>query len=450
MIAALERKTPVLLIGWSHKYKEVLDMFGQGAWAADYTALSLPLLTEKFEEAYSHRDEIRQSIEKHLPAVLESSRGSIRNFAEVVERLDLPRRRKVKLLDLNNPERYTGPYHSCRIGYAADETIRADAASGGMVTTLLCGLLRRGEIDGAWVTRSFVKDGALSYDTFIAATEDEIKSCSSSIYMDIPMLKHVRILSEFPGRVAAVMLPCQTRALNRYLADKPELHEKVALKISLYCSGNPDGRATLTPLKKRGISLSDARRVIFRRGHYRGQTIIQKTDGSEQATSYTKGLCAYKNAYLFAKSSCMLCQDHFGREADLSFGDIWLKAMKKNPIKHTSCLVHNETGAKLYHTAVENGDIVDFHFPHKNLLRSQKRALVFKYNCAGAKARYFEKQNKKLNLDTSAPCRWNHRLAYALARRNQDISLKKPELVEKIPMWFIYYYMVFIRVLLNF
>ncbi|MDE6727477.1 MAG: polysaccharide pyruvyl transferase family protein, partial [Oscillospiraceae bacterium] len=35
MIGALEKCVPVLLVGWSHKYKEVLDMFGLGEYAAD-------------------------------------------------------------------------------------------------------------------------------------------------------------------------------------------------------------------------------------------------------------------------------------------------------------------------------------------------------------------------------------------------------------------------------
>ncbi|WP_251352938.1 Coenzyme F420 hydrogenase/dehydrogenase, beta subunit C-terminal domain [Hominisplanchenecus murintestinalis] len=65
-------------------------------------------------------------------------------------------------------------------------------------------------------------------------------------------------------------------------------------------------------------------------------------DGSEKTFSYSKTICAYKNAYFFEKGSCMTCQDHFALAADISFGDIWLKEMKGNPIKHTSCVIRNE------------------------------------------------------------------------------------------------------------
>jgi len=441
MIAALERRRPVLLIGWSHKYKEILDIFGLGAFAVDYSNLSLSILSEKFEEALAQRDEIAKSIEAYWPEVLESSLDNIRYFSGIVEHLDLPKKRKIKTLNFNEPTLYLGKYNSCRMGYAADERLRATAASGGMVTALLCSLLRSGEIDGAWVTRSFVRDGKLDYDTFIATTEEEIKSCSGSIYTDIPQMKHVEVLSEFQGKVAVVMLPCHMRALNKYVEKNPGLSDKLALRICLYCSGVVNEKCIDLVLKKKKTRMADVNRIIFRRGHYRGETIIQKIDGSEQRFSYTKTICAYKNAYYFSSRKCLFCQDLFGKEADLSFGDVWLKSMKKNPIKHTSCLIHNQKGRIMYDIAVKKGDIVDYHFTGKKLLLSQKRGLAFKYNCAAA---------KEGNLDIHAPCRWNHRLAYRLARRNQRISTEKPEQLAKTPMRIIYLYMCFIRALLNF
>lgn len=448
MIAALEQEIPTLLVGWSHKYKEVLDMFHLGEWAVDYANLSLPLLTEKFQDALLHKDKIKRSIVANLPTVRESSQNNIRFFTEVAD--SLPKRAKGKLFDFKDLDRYTGFGLSCRIGYAADSEMRRNGASGGMVTALLCGLLREKEIDGAWVTRSLVKNGELTFETMIATTEEEIRRCSSSIYMNMPLQQHVGMLASFPGRIAVVMLPCQIRGLNAYLDNNPELREKVALRISLYCSGSHEKQCTLLALKKKGISLSDVKRLIFRRGHFRGKTVIQKNDGSEQEISYTKTICAYKNAFYFAKPSCMLCQDQFGKEADLSFGDIWLKAMKKNPIKHTSCLIHSEAGLHYYQSVVARGDIVDFHFDRKRLLLSQKRALVFKYNCAKAKVRHYQKQGKGLCLDSASPCRWNHRLAYRIARRNQETSKNHPERVTRLPLWYIYYKMCFIRFLLSF
>ena len=222
------------------------------------------------------------------------------------------------------------------------------------------------------------------------------------------------------------------------------------LKLGLYCSGSHNENATLVPLKKKKIPLDGAKRLYYRRGHWRGLSTVQYEDGSERTLSYPKTICAYKNAYFFSRESCMVCQDHYCNTADISFGDIWLKEMKKNPIKHTSCVIRNERAMKAFQSAVDDGAIIASRIDDSKMLRSQKRALVFKFNCAKAKQEMFEKMGKKLNVDVSGKCRWNHRLAFRLGWRNMKFSQEKLARLEKMPTWFIYYYMCFIRVLLSF
>ncbi len=449
MIGALEKCTPVLLIGWSHKYKEVLDMFGLGEYAADFSSLELETLKEKFNAFMTDNDAIRGKIKENLPEVLESSRDNIRYISEVIDSV-MAKPKKVKLLDFNNPEKYIGEHIACRMGYAADETIRANAASGGMITALLCHLLETKQIDGAWVTRSEIKDGKLGYKTFIATTCEELRESSSSVYMYMPLLKHVDMLREFDGKVAVVLVPCQMRAFSAMLEKDAELAAKVALKVGLYCSGSHHENATLVPLRKKKISLENAVRLYYRRGHWRGLSTVVYADGSEKTLSYPKTICAYKNAYFFSRESCMVCQDHYCNAADISFGDIWLKEMKKDPIKHTSCVIRNEKALSMFNSAVEAGAIIARRIDDTRMVRSQKRALVFKHNLAKAKQEMFTKQGKSITLDTTGKCKWNHRLAWKLGWRNMEFSRDKLAKLEKLPTWFVYYYMCFIRVLLSF
>ena len=84
------------------------------------------------------------------------------------------------------------------------------------------------------------------------------------------------------------------------------------------------------------------------------------------------------------------------------------------------------------------------------MLLGQKRALVFKFNCAKAKESHLLRMNKDVYLDTDSLCKWNHRLAYYLANKNFCFSKNNYLLLRKIPMLLIYYYMCFIRVLLSF
>lgn len=434
MIGALEKKVPVLLIGWSHKYQEVLDMFELGQYAADFSDLNIESLIRSFENFEADEAIIREKLEKNHEKVIESSYNNIRYIGEIIDDILEKPYKKSRVLDYKNPKQYIGDYVALRKGYATHQDIRDNAASGGMVTALLCNMLKNGEIDGAWVTKTDFKNGELTYKTYIATTEKEIRDASSSVYMNIPILKHIDLLEEFSGKVAVVMTPCMLQGLSAILERKPELKDKIVLKLGLYCSGAHDVKATTISMKKAGISSEGAERLYYRRGHWRGTSSVLYKDGSEKTFSYSKLICAYKNAYFFEKSSCMHCKDHFAKSADISFGDIWLKEMKSVEVKHTSCVIRNQKALDYLNQAIKDGDIAASHMNGKDMVRSQKRALVFKYDCA----------------DLNVKRKWNHKLAYYLAEKNRKYSIEHSDRIEKIPAFFIYYYMCFIRVLLSF
>lgn len=352
-----------------------------------------------------------------------------------------------KLFDYNDSDKYLGGHIVCRKGYATDEEIRKNASSGGMITALLCHLLQTGRIDGAFVTKSVIRDGKLSYQAMIATTKEELKDCSSSVYMEMPLLRHLDLIRDFNGKVAIVLTPCLMRSLNRMMENDDVLREKIVLKLGLYCCGSYPPEATLLPLEKAGISLENAVRIYYKRGHWRGLSTVIYKDGTEKSFSYARTCCAYRNAYFFEKESCMLCQDHFNKSADISFGDIWLREMRGNPIKHTGCIIRNEKAYEMYRSAVEAGVIADSDMSEGKVINSQKRALVFKFNCAKAKKLWYEKAGKILSLDIAAPCNWNHVLAFFLARKNSEQDYEQ---VRRYPLWLVYYYMCFIRVLLSF
>jgi polysaccharide pyruvyl transferase WcaK-like protein len=76
MISALATQTPVMVVGWSHKYQEVLDDFGVEGCAIDYPSLTVDELMERFADIQDRRGAIIASIERSLPKVREQSRVS--------------------------------------------------------------------------------------------------------------------------------------------------------------------------------------------------------------------------------------------------------------------------------------------------------------------------------------------------------------------------------------
>ena len=83
MISGLATSTPTVVVGWSHKYKEVLDDFGLSNLGLDSSALNQPSeIADIVARVLSTRDELSQQISAALPAV---KIRSLRNFSAIAE-----------------------------------------------------------------------------------------------------------------------------------------------------------------------------------------------------------------------------------------------------------------------------------------------------------------------------------------------------------------------------
>jgi len=80
MISALSSGVPPLVIGWGHKYREVMEMFGLENWVVDWNAVSRAKLSERFAALEQEAVEVRSRIQQNLPKVLHESK---KNFALV-------------------------------------------------------------------------------------------------------------------------------------------------------------------------------------------------------------------------------------------------------------------------------------------------------------------------------------------------------------------------------
>ena len=83
MISGLATSTPTVVVGWSHKYKEVLDDFGLSNLGLDSSALNKPSeIADIVSKVLTSKSEISQQITAALPAV---KVRSLRNFSTIAE-----------------------------------------------------------------------------------------------------------------------------------------------------------------------------------------------------------------------------------------------------------------------------------------------------------------------------------------------------------------------------
>lgn len=84
MVSSLAMAVPTLVIGWSHKYREVLEMFECEEWAFGHDQLSRDYLTSRFEELTQVREEVKGLLDKNLPVVKERSLAQADLIADLV------------------------------------------------------------------------------------------------------------------------------------------------------------------------------------------------------------------------------------------------------------------------------------------------------------------------------------------------------------------------------
>jgi hypothetical protein len=122
--------------------------------------------------------------------------------------------------------------------------------------------------------------------------------------------------------------------------------------------------------------------------------------------------------------------------------------MRDNPIKHTSIVTRNEKSERLLRNMAQDNVITLQNISEKDLLKSQKRALIYKFNTAMARKKYgkiFGMECKAQDLQKS---KWNYRLAAFFFVLN--IKLSRSKLIDLIPNRILFVYMGFLRVLLSF
>jgi colanic acid/amylovoran biosynthesis protein len=86
MISGLATITPVLVVGWSHKYDEVLRAFGLAEHALTYDQLDVGSLEVAVGRLWEERAAIADRIALHLPEVQASAERNIDVIVEMFER----------------------------------------------------------------------------------------------------------------------------------------------------------------------------------------------------------------------------------------------------------------------------------------------------------------------------------------------------------------------------
>ena len=277
--------------------------------------------------------------------------------------------------------KYIGTFKRCYFTYAADNSIRERAASGGSVTALLAYLIQSRTVAGALVVRSVVlPEDKVRPEFFIATTIDELKSAQGSKYSAVYFSSQaIPLLKTFDRPVAVVALPCDTRILRMAMRNDQSLKQNVKVIITLFCGHNSEPELTDHVVKKLKPDNRPLVEYLYRTGHWRGQLRATYEGGYEVVKPFTY-FSNYRNLFFFAQRKCHHCYDHTGYYADISAGDIWSMRMKNNPIKHTAIITRSAIGDQVVTEAFARGILSGQEASIAEVCDGQARILPTHYN----------------------------------------------------------------------
>jgi coenzyme F420-reducing hydrogenase beta subunit len=276
--------------------------------------------------------------------------------------------------------KYIGSYNQSWFLYAKDTAIQENAGSGGVVTAILKFLLDSGQIDGALVLGTTVVGNQIKPEYKIISNSNELSHFQGSKYITTNFTHDaVPLIEAFQGKLAMILLPCDTWVINRLRKNDPQLDAKIKFMIALFCGHISDPELSQLVIKKNkqlGKSLTDFR---YRVGHWRGKMQFLFEDNTQIEKPFST-FSDYQNLYFYCARKCLRCNDHTGYECDLSIGDVWLMSMKDNEIKHNAVISRTEAARNLINQAIDEKVLGGSSVAIELIADAQSRSLPMHYN----------------------------------------------------------------------
>jgi coenzyme F420 hydrogenase subunit beta len=287
-----------------------------------------------------------------------------------------------------------GIYRAVKSARAVDESLRAIATDGGVVTALLHYMLERRLIDGAVVSQ---KTTAFSRIPLIATTWEELYTAAGSCFDGSfhleelgdryttysPTLSAVKGLeSEHLQRVAMVGTPCQVRSIKKMQCLGILPAHVIIYTIGLFCmeafSFDALGRRRLEERLRehQGDAGPPARFEDICKLNIKEDVIVSLAlSGQPRLQGGGNGTIIhvpFEEVEEIARPACLACTDFASDYADLSAGGLGSTS------GYTTILIRTPKGSRVYSEALRQGYIEERQFTDRTEARGKEAEMVDK------------------------------------------------------------------------
>ncbi|MBI1833787.1 MAG: Coenzyme F420 hydrogenase/dehydrogenase, beta subunit C-terminal domain [Candidatus Andersenbacteria bacterium] len=238
----------------------------------------------------------------------------------------------------------TGEFKQAYVGYALDDSVRIEAASGGVLTQTLLYLLQTKRITGAVVLR-LRKDIPYLVEPIIARSREEILSSAGSIYTESAPLTILEKLRKEEGPLAFVGLPDQVAAIRMLQKLNHSSVRSIKYILGPYTGTVMRFGALNSYLRANNATLGQVTSLSYRAGEWPGYLEIRLRGG--KILRAEKFYYNYLIPFFITKRSSRLAVDFTNELTDISVGDAWAPEYEKKRGGYSVILARSTIGKSL-------------------------------------------------------------------------------------------------------
>ncbi len=299
-----------------------------------------------------------QRIEAHVTGVCPFS-DSILNENEISKRL----------FEQNcQYHKQIGYFSALYAGYVSENDFRENGSSGGMVSWILCELLKNNLVDGILHVKSRLptKNDSRLFHYQVSRSSHEVCSSTKSRYYPIEMSEVLNLVIDQPGRYAIVGVPCFIKAIRLLISQNKILKERIHYCLALVCGHLKSKEYTTMLAWQCGIKPGNLLSIDFRKkiaklnASQYGIEVTGKIEG--KLITHNEIIC---NLYgsdwglgFFKYKACDYCDDLFGETADLTVGDAWIKPYLEDDRGNNIVIIRNLKIKELVEKGISTGRLV--------------------------------------------------------------------------------------------
>lgn len=334
---------------------------------------------------------------------------------------------------------WIGRYEGLFVGHAAEGDFRERGSSGGLTSWLAVELLRSGFVDNVIhvvpAPSAAGADRLFAYD--VSTSEAGIKGGAKSRYYPVDLAAALRVIRSSPGRYAVTGVPCFIKALRLLAGNDPEIGERIAVTIGLFCGHMKSARFAESLAWQMGCEPGAVRALDFRvkdatrpANWYRAR--VEAADGTSREQDWWHLADGDWGAGYFQNSACSFCDDVTAETADIAFGDAWVEPYSSDGRGTNVVVLRSPALLPILQRAAEQGRLslteVDAAFVRRTQeagLRHRREGLAYRltWHRRGLPVKKRVTPARRLNLRRKLIYRaraaiswWSHR-QFAVARR---------------------------------